>query len=131
MSEPTVIELMVPLPDEIANFGLSERVTLPPGILERIAGASDLDAFADLVGEALQRQLQRVGWSIATSLTEVLRMRARTGAPLEHEAYIAEQTHRLQERQARLDAATAALQAEQSTLTLGEPLEGVPDAPKA
>lgn len=129
MAEPTVIELMVPLPDEIAEFGLSERLTLPPGLVEQIAAAGDLDAFADMIGEALQTQMRRVAWSIATSLTEVLRMRARTGAPLEHEAYITEQTHRLEARQARLAAAQAALAAEQSPVIVAS--EGASDAPEA
>lgn len=104
---PTVLQVLIALPDHIAEFGLSENVTLPPSLLEQMAAAPHPDDFARMVGDALQQQFARCAWSLATSLTAVLAQRARSGAPLGHEEYIVEQSRILEERRAAAAAALA------------------------
>lgn len=84
---PIELEIaIVNLPDDIAEFGIVEKLQLPGDLIDQLHVQGP--AFRAMVAAAIQQNMAQVAWSLATSLLNVLAYRAETGAPATHNGYI-------------------------------------------
>lgn len=103
---PITLEIAITnLPDEIAEFGIVERLEIPGDLVEQLR--TQTPVFRDMMHAALHQQFARVGMSLAETLANVLAYRAETGAPATHQGYIDYATAAVEQAQAARLAAVA------------------------